>query len=54
MVSGEHHNTVAVASLYREDKISFCLPERGGDADVFDFRAIDPACRLHYRPFDLH
>ena len=46
--------TVAVVSLNRERRFSFCLPERGGDANVYNIRVSIPDCRICARPFDLH
>ena len=34
--------TVAVVSLNRERRFSFCLPERGGDANVYNQTGFEP------------
>ena len=33
---------------------SFCLPERGGDANVRYVGAVVLACRTHYSTFNIH
>ena len=45
---------MAVASLDRERRFFFCLPERGGDADVRYLGNAVPACRIHNGTSDLH
>ena len=45
---------MAVASLDRERRFFFCLPERGGDADVRYLGIAVPVRRIHHSSFDIH
>ena len=45
---------MAVASLDRERRFFFCLPERGGDADVCDLGNAVPVYRAYNFDFNIH
>ena len=46
--------TVAVASLNRERRFFFCLPERGGDANVRYLGIAVPLCRTYNFDTNIH